>query len=83
MNNANRLTNQVAETFAGKILAGEWGIGEKLPSDQSLCQTYNVSRTVLREALRVLGAKGLITARPRIGTLVAEQAVGHYGIATY
>jgi DNA-binding FadR family transcriptional regulator len=74
MSDANRLTNQIAQTLAGQILSGEWAIGEKLPSDQSLCTTHNVSRTVLREALRVLGAKGLITARPRVGTLVAARA---------
>ena len=73
MSESNRLTNQVAQTLAGQILSGEWDIGEKLPSDQDLCATHKVSRTVLREALRVLGAKGLITARPRVGTLVAAR----------
>ena len=74
MENAKRLTDQLAETLASHILTGKWAIGEKMPSDQELCQTHSVSRTVLREALRVLGAKGLITARPRVGTLIAEKS---------
>ncbi len=72
MENKNRLTYRVSAALAGEILSQKLPIGTKLPSDTQLCEKFQVSRTVLREALRVLGAKGLITARPRVGTLVAE-----------
>ncbi|MDC0147974.1 GntR family transcriptional regulator [Alphaproteobacteria bacterium] len=71
MKSENRLTDQVAAALAGQILSEKWAPGQKLPSDAVLCETHGVSRTVLREALRVLGAKGLISARPRVGTCVA------------
>jgi len=72
MENRNRLTYRVSAALAGEILSQKLPVGAKLPSDTDLSEKYGVSRTVLREALRVLGAKGLITAKPRVGTLVAE-----------
>lgn len=72
MENKNRLTYRVSAALAGEILSQKMPIGAKLPSDTDLCEKFQVSRTVLRETLRVLGAKGLITAKPRVGTLVAE-----------
>lgn len=41
---------------------------------EALLQELDVSRTVLREALKVLTAKGLVDARPRLGTHVTERA---------
>jgi len=72
MENKNRLTYRVSAALAGEILSQKMPIGAKLPPDTDLCEKFQVSRTVLRETLRVLGAKGLITAKPRVGTLVAE-----------
>lgn len=74
MSTSNRLTDQLARRFAGAILSGAWPVGHRLPDDKTLCADYQLSRTVVREALRVIGAKGLIAARPRVGTYVAEQA---------
>lgn len=74
MSTANRRTDQVTEALALDILTGELEIGSKMPSDDALCTRFNVSRTILREAFRLLSAKGLLQARPRIGTLVAEKA---------
>jgi GntR family galactonate operon transcriptional repressor len=71
MKSENRLTDRVAAALAGQILSQKWTSGQKLPADTVLCETHQVSRTVLREAMRVLGAKGLITAKPRVGTCVA------------
>src|SRR5471032_1000981 len=41
-----------------------------LPAEALLCEEYAVSRPVLREATRVLVAKGLVYSRPRVGTVV-------------
>ncbi len=68
-----RLTDQLAEALARPILGGEWAEGHKLPADAQICAEHGVSRTVVREAMRILSSKGLITARPRIGTLVAPR----------
>ena len=67
------LHGQLADTIGRRILSGELAEGqildvEKFESD------FNVSRTVVREATKVLSAKGLLDARPRVGTYVRPRA---------
>jgi DNA-binding FadR family transcriptional regulator len=64
------LHEHVIEEIGRGILSGEFSPGKPLPSEAELCGTLSVSRTALREALRVLAAKGLVEATPKIGTLV-------------
>ena len=52
------------------IVGGDFPEGSILPSDTELLARFTVSRTVLREALKTLAAKGMIEARARIGTRV-------------
>src|SRR2546426_2682420 len=52
-----------------QILAGELEPGDPLPEEQ-LSKTFEVSRTVLREVIKVLAAKGLVESRPKTGTRV-------------
>ena len=66
-----RRTEELVNSLMLAILCGELAEGEVLPSDQQLGSQHNVSRTVVREAFRILGAKGLIEAKPRRGTRVA------------
>ena len=47
----------------GAIERGEYAIGERLPSEAELCRTLEVSRPVLREALRALQTMGLTVSR--------------------
>jgi DNA-binding FadR family transcriptional regulator len=58
------------EEIALKILNGEYPSETTLPNEEALCREYQVSRGVLREATKVLTQKGLIQARPKVGTLV-------------
>lgn len=53
-----------------KILRGDLKPGDPLPSEAQLLDEYEVSRTVLREAVKVLAAKGLVEALPKRGTRV-------------
>ena len=62
---------QIVEEIGNRVVRGDWGPGEKLPDETVLSKDLEVSRTVVREALKVLSEKGLIYARPRIGTRVA------------
>lgn len=55
------------------IVSGFYPENTILPGDADLLQQYGVSRTVLREALKTLAAKGLIQAKARIGTRVRER----------
>jgi len=56
------------------IVSGRQQQGSLLPGDSELIERYGVSRTVLREALKTLSAKGLVQAKARIGTRVRERA---------
>ncbi|MGC8730917.1 MAG: FadR/GntR family transcriptional regulator [Halothiobacillaceae bacterium] len=57
-----------------RIVGGSYPTGSTLPSEEVLCQELGVSRTALREAVKVLAAQGLLKARPRIGTRVQPVA---------
>ena len=62
--------SQVADRVGISIVRGDVGIGETLPSEMQICQMMDVSRTVVREAIRTLSGKGLVEARPKSGTRV-------------
>ena len=64
------LTQQVAQELGKRIVGGEFLPGDALPSEADLSADLEVSRTVVREALKVLTAKGLIRSRPRVGPVV-------------
>lgn len=59
----------------GAIERGDYAIGDKLPSEAELGRTLEVSRPVLREALRALQAMGLTVSRTGKGTFVVADAV--------
>jgi DNA-binding FadR family transcriptional regulator len=59
----------------GAIERGEYAIGDKLPSEAELCRTLEVSRPVLREALRALQTMGLTVSRTGKGTFVVADSV--------
>ena len=54
---------------------GEYAVGEKLPSEAELCRTLEVSRPVLREALRALQTMGLTVSKTGKGTFVVANTV--------
>jgi GntR family transcriptional regulator, galactonate operon transcriptional repressor len=64
------MTQQVAQDLGRRIVRGEFLPGDALPSEADLSADLEVSRTVVREALKVLAAKGLIRSRPRVGPVV-------------
>jgi DNA-binding FadR family transcriptional regulator len=68
------LPTRIAEEIALRILAGEYPPGSVLPNEQAWMRVFEVSRPVLREAVRLLTAKGLVSSRPRLGTTVREKA---------
>ena len=60
-----------------RIVSGELGPGDRLPAEATLCEAYDVSRPVLREATRVLVAKGLVVSRQRAGAIVRPRNEWH------
>lgn len=63
----------VINEIGQSIVTGQFAIGSVLASDAVMMETYGVSRTVLREALKTLEAKGLVEARPKVGTRVSPR----------
>lgn len=64
------LHHQVAQDIGARILKGEFAPGDLLPNEAESCKAYGVSRTAVREAMKMLTAKGLIVSRPKIGSRV-------------
>jgi GntR family transcriptional regulator, transcriptional repressor for pyruvate dehydrogenase complex len=66
-----RLHQVVAEQIQELIVAGVWGGGSQLPAERVLCARLGVSRTVIRESLKHLSARGIVKEIPRKGTFVS------------
>jgi hypothetical protein len=66
-------SRRVADLLGGAIVSGEVPVGSALPSEAALCERYGVSRIAVRKALKLLGAKHLVTARPRVGGVVSPR----------
>jgi GntR family transcriptional regulator, galactonate operon transcriptional repressor len=68
-----RLYDQLIRQIALGIMRGEIGQGD-LTTEGDLCRHFDVSRTVLRECVKVLSAKGLIRLRPKTGLHVRPRS---------
>ncbi|MEW9573457.1 FadR/GntR family transcriptional regulator [Rhodanobacter sp. Si-c] len=66
------LHGQVVQELGRLIVGGEIAPGENLPREELLAERMKVSRTALREAMKVLSAKGLIESRQKTGTRVRD-----------
>jgi DNA-binding GntR family transcriptional regulator len=67
------LYEQVAERLRSRILSHTLSPGSWI-DEQWLCGEYGISRTPLREALKVLATEGLVTMKPRRGAYVTEMS---------
>lgn len=65
--------SHVVNELGKAIIGGAFPSGSLLPGDAELAERFDVSRTVLREAMKTLTAKGLVIPRARIGTRVTER----------
>jgi len=68
-------TSRVVDHLGLAIVSGQQPEGSLLPGDVELLERFGVSRTVLREALKTLAAKGMVQARARVGTRVRPRAL--------
>jgi DNA-binding FadR family transcriptional regulator len=64
----------VLHRIGREIVSGNFQPDTRLPDEASMLKRYSVSRTALREAYSKLAAKGLIVARPKVGTSVRPHA---------
>lgn len=63
---AHRVTGQIEQLIVERRLQ----LGDRLPSERDLARQFGVSRTVVREAVRALVAKGLLEVKPGSGTVI-------------
>ena len=73
-NIGNKLTlsQRIERTLENAIREKKLAIGSKLPTEREMCESFGVSRTALREALRRLSARGLVTIQKGSGMYVSE-----------
>lgn len=67
---------QVLDTLKGRIVAGEYPLDTRLPSERQLAQDMGVARNTVREALDILEGQGMIRRRAGAGTFVAHDPAG-------
>ena len=68
----NRLVDRVVSEIQNQIMEGKLSPGMMLPPERVLTEQLGVSRTALREAVRMLVTKGLLETRPGVGTIVTK-----------
>ena len=72
-----RLGDQLYGQILERIVSGALKEGEKLPSENKICQAFGVSRPTVREALMRLHADGLVTTRQGSGTYLLKRPSDH------
>jgi DNA-binding FadR family transcriptional regulator len=71
------LHGRVVDDLGLRIVSGAWVVGAHLPNEDELAAELGVSRTVIREAVKALQAKGLVEVRPKTGTRVRPRRAWH------
>src|ERR1700691_1453495 len=74
---ALRLHGSIARKLGIAIVSGEYKPGDLLDGEILSSERFEVSRTAYREAVRILAAKGLVDARPKIGTRINPKSKWH------
>jgi DNA-binding FadR family transcriptional regulator len=67
---AKSATWQLTRTLGQAIVAGSHASGNPFPTEDALTRSHELSRSVVREAVKILSAKGLLSSRPRVGITV-------------
>ena len=68
----SRTADEVVQQIESLILEGVLRVGDRLPGERELARQFEVSRPILRDALKALEARGLVVTRPGGGTHVAD-----------
>ena len=66
------IVQQVEQVIADRIMDGTYAVDTKLPAEMTLSKQLGVGRGTVREAFRLLEAKGLVEIRPGRGALVGS-----------
>lgn len=80
LKNGKTLPLQLAEILRNRILNGEWEEGEKFPTEADLVSMYGVSRVTVRDAMKELVRRGLITTMQGRGSFVSGNSLIRAGM---
>ena len=69
----NNVTRELLDMIGGAIVGGDFQTGQSLPTEAAMSDRYSASRTVTREAIKMLTAKGLVRSWARRGTIVQHE----------
>jgi DNA-binding FadR family transcriptional regulator len=67
------LSHRVTQELGRAIVRGDYGPGASFPTEAELCIKFGVSRTAIREAVKMLSAKGIVSSKPRQGIRILPQ----------
>lgn len=70
------LANRIAQTLRDNIAAGHFVAGARLPAEAALAESFDVSRPIVREAIALLKADGVLITRKGSGAYVSETPGG-------
>jgi DNA-binding FadR family transcriptional regulator len=74
LDTGRNLTHQLTHQLGSAIIQGSYAVDKSFPTEAELSQQFNISRSVTREAVKMLTAKGLLASRPRQGIRVMPSA---------
>lgn len=78
--NVNVLLNRLTNYFADEVFSGRLSPGDKIESDRNLAEMFEVGRSAIREALKVLDVLGLIEIRPGQGSFLCNDGSNFFMI---
>ncbi|WP_241461649.1 FadR/GntR family transcriptional regulator [Aurantiacibacter luteus] len=68
---------KISRDLGVAIVTGQHQPGDILPGEIEIAEKFGISRSVVREALRMLSARGLIESKPKIGTRIKDRDSWH------
>ncbi|MGJ8681078.1 FadR/GntR family transcriptional regulator [Paraglaciecola sp.] len=70
---SKNLSQRMTSELGRAIVCGEYPRDKSLPTEAALCEKFGVSRTAVREAIKMLTAKGLISSKPKQGIRIMPE----------
>lgn len=69
------LSTQLVDTITSLIENGTWKLGDKLPNEVELATSFEVSRNIMRESMKILENFGILESKTGIGTFISQTAL--------
>ncbi len=70
--------DQIAAILGTELLKGTYAPGTNMPAEPQLIQRFQISRTVMREVMKTLAAKGFVISKTKVGTRVRDPVYWNY-----